>query len=396
MPQRASKLGKERASEPPTGGPPEPETGGVLTVDLAAVAANWRMIDKRAAPAECSAVVKADAYGCGLEAVVGTLADCGCKTFFVANLAEARRVCTVAPTSIVYVLNGITPGSAAAFAEVHARPVINSAAELAEWDAFCDANNWRWGAALHFDTGMNRLGLSPEEASALSMRAKMVDHGISLVMSHLACADIPGHPLNDLQILLFRELHMMFRGINASFANSAGIFLGTSTHYDLVRPGIALYGGNPTPAAANPMRPVVELKGRIVQLRNVARGASVGYGAAWTAKNGARIAVVSVGYADGYLRSASALDSKSGAEAIVAGRHCPVVGRVSMDLLAVDVSDLAPTAIKRGDWATLIGGDISVDHLAAWEGTISYEVLSNLGRRYHRVWTRAAEAAGPA
>ncbi|MBO0758566.1 MAG: alanine racemase, partial [Bradyrhizobiaceae bacterium] len=244
-------------------GPPEVEAGGVLSIDVSAIEANWRTLVSRVSPAECSAVVKADAYGCGIEPVVRALAKARCKTFFVAHLAEARRVHAVAPEAAVYVLNGIAPGSASGFADAYARPVIGSLAELAEWDAFCRANNWTWGAALHFDTGMNRLGLTYEEAVALSARIKNLDHGITLVMSHLACADNPAHPLNDRQIQQFRDLRVMYRGVTASLANSSGIFLGPTTHCDMVRPGVALYGANPTPSVENPMRPVVELKGRI-------------------------------------------------------------------------------------------------------------------------------------
>lgn len=375
-----------RNGEVLTGGPAEIEAGGVLTIDLAAILANWRELAARVTPAECAAVVKADAYGCGLPQVVGALAKAGCKTFFVAHVAEARQVRAVAPEAVVYVLNGLPPGAAAAFADARARPVIGSLAELAEWDSFCTANGWREGAALHFDTGMNRLGLSAEEAEPLAMRAKMPDHGITLVMSHFACADAPDHPLNRRQVQVFREIRMMFRGTASSLANSAGIFLGASSHCDIVRPGLALYGANPTPGQPNPMRPVVELRGRIAQVRAVPRGATVGYGAAWTAAKASRIAIVSIGYGDGYSRAGSGVGGK-GAEVIVAGRRCPVIGRISMDLLAVDITALPETSVRRGDWATFIGCEIGVDDVAAMAGTIGYEVLTNLGRRFHRVWS---------
>jgi len=371
-----------------TGGPPENEAGGVLTVDLGGLQSNFRALEARAMPVECAAVVKADAYGCGLEPVVGALAKVGCKTFFVAHLAEARRVRARAPDATVYALSGLPPGSAADFAEAQVRPVIGSLAELAEWDAFCTGQQWRGGAALHFDTGMNRLGLSVDEAAALASRTKTADHGITLVMSHFACADAPAHPLNNRQIQLFREIAGMFRGIPASLANSSGIFLGSSAHFDLVRPGFALYGGNPTPGSANPMRPVVEAKARIIQVRTLARGESVGYGATWTAHRHARVAIVSAGYADGYLRAAGGSHGRAGAELLIAGARCRVIGRISMDLTAVDVSALPDNAVRRGDWATLIGGEIDVDALATQSGTIGYEVLSSLGRRYARIWTQ--------
>ena len=372
-----------------SGGPPLLETGGVLAIDLDAIAANWRMLAERVDPADCAAVVKADAYGCGLAEVAGALAKAGCRTFFVAHLHEARPVRQVAPEATIYVLNGITPGGAPSFAEARLRPVIGSMAELVEWDAFCSVQKWTGGAALHFDTGMNRLGLPIEEAPALSTRAKTPKHGISLLMSHLACADAPEHPLNARQIQLFREVRMMFRGIPASLANSSGIFLGPATHCDLVRPGAALYGINPTPAAANPMRQAVNLKGRIIQVRGVPRGATVGYGATWTAAHESRIAVVAVGYGDGFLRAGAALSGERPV-AIVAGKRCPIVGRISMDLLAIDVTALPEKAPRRGDFATLLGDGVDVDELARFGDLIGYEVLTSLGRRYHRVWTSAS------
>lgn len=366
-------------------GPPVMETGGVLTIDLSAIVANWTDLARRVAPAECAAVVKADAYGCGVFEVGTALARVGCKTFFVAHLAEARTLRGAAPDAVIYVLNGIPPAGSAAFADARIRPVIGSMPELVEWDAFCRVNAWTGGAALHVDTGMNRLGLSVEEATTLAGRIDGPGHGITLVMSHLACADTPDHPHNERQIQAFREVRALFRGIDASLANSSGIFLGPSTHCELVRPGIALYGGNPTPGAANPMRPVVRLEGRVVQVRKVGKGDTVGYGAAWTAPRESRIAIVAVGYGDGFLRAAAAL-GKERPHAVVVGKRCPIVGRISMDLLAVDVTALPEVSPRRGDWATLLGDEIGVDAVAPFGGQISYEVLTSLGRRYHRSW----------
>ena len=284
-------------------GPPAAQAGGILTVDLRALEANWRALSRRATPAECAAVVKADGYGCGLEPVTHRLARGGCRTFFVADLGEAAHARKAAPDAAIYVLNGLLPGSAPAFAKIAARPVIGSLVELAEWDAFVAANGWQGGAALHVDTGMNRLGISPNEAAALAPRIRAENHGIMLLMSHLACAEMPEHPLNDRQIRLFREIRMLYRGIPSSLANSSGVFLGNAAYCDMVRPGVALYGVNPTPGRSNPMRPVVELQARIVQVRSVARGDTVGYDAVWTARHASRIAVVAVGYADGLMRS---------------------------------------------------------------------------------------------
>jgi alanine racemase len=365
-------------------GPPEAEAGGILTIDLGAIAANWRALGARAPSAECAAVVKADAYGCGIAQVVPALATAGCRTFFVAHLDEARRARAAASDAVVYVLNGLLPGSAPAYAQANLRPVIGSRAEFEEWSAFRAASGWRGEAALHFDTGMNRLGFSEGDAAELAAGLGK-DHGIALVMSHFACSE-EDHPLNALQVARFRAVRGHFPDIPGSLSNCSGVFLVPSAHHDLVRPGVALYGANPLPGRPNPMQPVVSLHGRIVQTREIPAGATVGYSATWTARRPSRLAVVSVGYADGFLRGASASDVKVGAEAIVAGRRCPLAGRVSMDLIVVDVTDVEERLVSRGNLVTLLGEGIGVDDLAARAGTIGYEVLTSLGRRYRRVY----------
>ncbi|MGB9368767.1 MAG: alanine racemase [Xanthobacteraceae bacterium] len=364
-------------------GPAAAEAGGILTIDLAAVAANWRALRARTAPAQCAAVIKADGYGCGIGEIATTLAQAGCETFFVANLAEARSTRAVASGASVYVLNGLLPGTAPAYAEANLRPVLGSVPEMEEWGAFRRGSGWRGGAALHFDTGMNRLGFPFEEAAQIAGRVGR-DHGIALVMSHFACSE-EDHPLNAIQMERFRAVRAQFPDIAGSLSNSSGIFLGPEAHHDLVRPGVALYGANPTPGKPNPIQSVVTLEARVVQLREVDEGATVGYSATWTAKRRTRLAVISIGYADGFLRAASASDKKPGAEAIVAGRRCPMAGRVSMDLIAIDVTG-APTPPQRGDLVTLLGNDITVDDLAERAGTIGYEVLTSLGRRYRRIY----------
>ncbi|HET7680390.1 MAG TPA: alanine racemase [Xanthobacteraceae bacterium] len=376
-------------SEPIAAGPSEAEAGGLLTIDLAALQENWRRLGQQALPVECAAVVKADGYGCGIEQVGAALLKAGCKTFFVADLSEARRLRPAVQDAAIYVLDGALPGSGPAFAEVDARPVIGSLVELAEWDRFIAGSNWRGRAAIHVDTGMNRLGMSVDEVIALAPRLQRENHGFTLLMSHLACAETPEHPLNEKQIRLFREIRVQFRGLTASLANSSGIFLGDGALCDMVRPGVALYGVNPTPGKPNPMLPVVGLQARIIQVRLVAKGETVGYGGVWTAKRAARIAVIAAGYADGYPRAASSANDTPGGEAIVAGKRCPIAGRISMDLMAIDVTDLAEGDARRGEYATLIGGDISVDDVARFGGTIGYEVLTRLGRRYHRVYRGA-------
>ena len=331
-------------------------------------------------------MVKADAYGCGIAQVAARLARAGCKTFFVADLAEARRLRAVAEDVAIYVLSGLFPGTAAAFADIRARPVIGSLVELAEWDAFCSANAWHGGSALHVDTVMNRLGISANEAAALAPRIRTENHGITLLMSHLACAETPEHPLNDRQIRLFREVRLLYRGIPSSLANSSGVYLNNAAHCDVVRPGVALYGCNPTPGRSNPMHAVVRLEAHVAQVRTVAKGDTVGYGAVWTARHASRIAVAAIGYGDGYLRSAGSTDDAPGADVIVAGKRCPIAGRISMDLLAIDVTALPDNAVRRGDLVTLIGDEIGIEEVASAAGTIGYEVLTSLGRRHHRVY----------
>ena len=359
---------------------------GVLTVDLDALVANWRKLEKTAVPAECSAVIKANAYGCGIKPVAQALAKAGCKTFFVATLDEATAARAAVPSAVLYVLNGFVQNTGDAYARIDARPVIGDLNELAEWDVFCRRTAWRGAAAIHIDTGMQRLGLSVTEAQGLIPRINAGDHGISLVMSHLACAENLHHPMNARQLAAFRKIAGEFTGVPASLANSSGVFLGSAFQFDIVRPGAALYGVNPTPEADNPMLPVVELKARILQIRDVERGESVGYGGNWTARRPTRLAIVAAGYADGYFRAGSSNDGTRGAEVMVAGKRCPVAGRISMDLMAVDVTDVEKSAVRRGHMVTLIGEGITVDELAHHFGTIGYEVLTSLGSRYARLY----------
>src|SRR3982751_962669 len=360
--------------------------GGVLTVDLDAIIANWRKLEKTAVPAECSAVIKADAYGCGAEQVARALNKAGCKTFFVATIEEARAVRAAVPEPTIYVLGGYFQNTGEHYAAIDARPVIGDLNELAEWDVFCRRSGWTGGAAIHIDTGMNRLGLTIAEAQGIIPRINAGDHGITLVMSHLVSAEHLNNQTNSKQLTVFREIASLFSGVPASLANSSGIFLGPQFQLDLVRPGAALYGVNPTPEADNPMQPVVELKARIVQIRNLEKGETVGYGGTWTARRPTRIAIVAAGYADGYFRAASSNDGSRGAEVVVAGKRCPIAGRVSMDLIAVDVTDLEKNAARRGHMVTLIGEGITVDELAHHFGTIGYEVLTSLSRRFASIY----------
>jgi alanine racemase len=251
---------------------------------------------------------------------------------------------------------------------------------------FRRSSGWSGGAAIHVDTGMSRLGFTVAEAASLGPRMASGQHGLTLAISHLASAEQLHNPTNPKQVSAFREVAHLFSGVTASLANSSGIYLGPSYLFDLVRPGAAIYGVNPTPEAANPMLPVVDLKTRIIQIREVARGDTVGYGGTWTARRPTRLAIIATGYADGYLRAAGSTDGSRGAEVVIAGRRCPIAGRISMDLIAVDITDLPANAARRGHLATLIGDGITIDELARPFGTIAYEVLTSLGRRYRRVY----------
>jgi alanine racemase len=279
-------------------GPPEAEACGVLKISLTALTSNWEALAKRS-QAECAAVVKGNAYGCGIEPIARALSRSGCKSFFVSNVPEARRVRAAAPNATIYVLHGLYSGTGPAFAEINARPVINSVIEMAEWDVFVASRQWTGGCALNIDSGDSRLGLSMEEAAAFAPRVRTPNHGVTLLMSRLENAGKSKHPLNERQIGQFRDLCRMYSGISASVANSSGIFESPKLHLDLVRAGSALYGVNPTPGFSNPMLPVVELRARIVQIRNLERGESIADDIGCTVRRRTRLALVSVGYADG-------------------------------------------------------------------------------------------------
>ncbi len=375
----------------PAGGIPEQAAGGVLHIDLDALAANWRTLRDNAGGAETAAVVKANAYGIGIEQAVPTLGRAGCRTFFVAHVSEAIRARAVAPDAAIYVLNGLFTGTCPTYAEFDLRPVLGSFEEIEEWAGFCRAQSQKLKAAIHVDTGMNRLGLTVPQGLMLKDLASLKDFETALLMSHFVSAEESDNPLNRQQIEAFRAVRATLPGIPSSLANSSGIFLRDKPHFDLARPGYALYGGNPTPDRDNPMRAVIGLEGRIVQLRWVEADHSVGYNGRWLALSKRRIATISVGYADGYPRSASAR-GKSGDEllagmALVAGHPCPFAGNVSMDLITVDVTDVPEAEVQRGDTVTLIGGDLTVDEVGRRAGTIGYEILTNLGARYARTYS---------
>ena len=347
------------------------QSAGCLEIDLGALAHNWRLLAASAHPATCSAVIKANGYGLGLEQVMGALIKAGCHTFFVAHMSEAKRARAVCDRSIIYVLNGLMVDTIPLYVDLNVRPVIGSMDEWHEWHAYiasCQKDTHPL-AALHIDTGMNRLGITVEQAREISAATTHHLSIFSLVMSHLRSAEDWHDAITLQQIADFEIMHRLFPQVPASLSNSSGIFRNEKPFYDMVRAGYALYGGNPTPHLPNPMAHVITLKARIVQVRDVRKGDRVGYNGTWQAQKDGNLAVLSVGYADGYPRAASASDDKREHHvpvgyAIIAGVKCPFAGRVSMDLLTVDVSDVPQSAIKRGDWATLIGEGLYLDRRA--------------------------------
>ncbi len=364
--------------------------GGLLTIDLAALQSNYRRLcDEIGQNVACAAAVKADAYGLGVVRVGPALAEAGARRFFVAHFDEALTLksALAAQTAVdvhtgceIFVLNGLIAAPAEEFVAHNIRPVLNSLGEVDSWQGLARAKNQILPAALHVDTGMCRLGLPDSEYQALQSSKEQLE-GIDLrvIMSHLACADMPDHPLNRQQLTAFQQIRAAFPDTPASFANSSGIFLGPEYHFDVARPGVALYGINPLPGHVNPMRQVVRLKGKILQLREIDASQSVGYGAAYQAAGPMRIATVAVGYADGYLRALS-----DRGHAWIGDRRVNVVGRVSMDLLALDVTAIPADDVVPGTFVDLFDPEIGADALAAEAGTIGYEILTALGQRYHR------------
>ena len=366
--------------------------GARLTIDVGALVDNWRTVRKLSSPARCSAVVKADGYGLGTEAVSTALYDAGCRDFFVATAHEGALVRRHAPDARIFVMNCLLPGIEAVCRTHALVPVLASMAHVAHWTSACVANGDH-PCALQVDTGMNRLGITVAEALALSGDVTR-PHGFSpvLVMSHLACADEPDHPHNEFQLDGFRRVAAAFEGVETSLSNSAGILLGADYRFDLTRPGIALYGGAVGHHVGATTKPVVKAETRILTIRKAQRGEKVGYGAAQTLDRDSRIAVCSIGYADGYLRALSGAGvslrahQARGAHAHAHGMDLPVLGRVTMDLTAFDITDLPDGLLKPGDFIELFGSNIALDDVALAGGTIGYELLTAMGSRYHRVY----------
>lgn len=355
------------------------DPSAILHIDLAAIAENWRLLAARAAPGAVAGVVKANAYGLGADKVAPALRAAGCRHFFVAHLAEGIALReTLGSGPMIAVLNGFAPGADGDAALV---PVLNSLGDVLAHAAAGRSAGQARRALLHLDTGMARLGLdAAEQARLVADHSLLAGLDLLYVMTHLACADEPDHPLNAEQAARFDRACSVLPKFKRSFANSSGLFLGADYASDLARPGCALYGINPTPGLPNPLRQVLRLEAPVLQIREIPAGASVGYGASFMAARPSRIATIAVGYADGYLRS---LSGQGGAA--YRGLMLPLVGRVSMDLITLDVTDVP--GLVPGDAVTLIGGAApSPDDLAARAGTIGYEILTSLGARYRRAY----------
>jgi len=337
---------------------------GRLTIDLDAVVANWRALDGMT-NCKTAAVVKADAYGVGAENVSKALFKAGARKFFVAVAEEAVVLReALGPGPEISVFSGHMRGDTDLIRELNLTPMLNSVEQMTQHFETLPGHSF----GIQIDTGMNRLGMEPQEWGAVA--DLVLAQGPKLVMSHLSCADEPDHPMNPHQLDVFKQLT---DGINVprSLAATGGILLGPDYHFDLTRPGIGLYGGLPFEQAT----PVIELELPVVQIRDVAEGEVVGYGNSWQAERPSRVATVSGGYADGIFRMLS-----DKATLYHGDKPCPLIGRVSMDLLTIDVTDLSEDPER----LTLIGPQQSLDTLAAKAGTIGYEVLTQLGARYNR------------
>jgi alanine racemase len=358
--------------------------GSQLTVDLGALARNWRALDKVSQGALTGAVVKADAYGTGIEMASTALYAAGARFFFAATPDEGIAVRTALPDAHIFILSGLYPGAANLYIRQNLMPVISSMEMLEEWLTKCVERNEGYPSAFHFDTGMNRLGFRLNEAVAVRERIGRLGYAPQMVMSHLACADIPNHEKNRTQLALFSSVLNQFPGIPASLANSAGLMTGRDYHFQMVRPGIALYGGRAVVGRKNPMATVATLHAPVLQVHEGRTGETVGYGAAYTLSRDSRLAVIGIGYADGFPRSMSATNARQGAKVYLRGKLCPVIGKISMDMTIIDITELGQNLPQPGEGVEVYGPNVNIDDQADAAGTIGYELLTWLKGRYTR------------
>lgn len=363
-------------------------SSAILTIDLDAVTANYRLLQEKVEGKPVNPVVKANAYGLGIDRIAPALYRAGAKTFFVAQIEEGIELRQILPGVEIHILNGLMPGSESVMAEYGLVPVLNTLSQIEAWADYCAAHHRKMAADIHIDTGMQRLGLTDKERERLSDHPALCDAiHVPYIISHLACADTPANPMNGEQLKAFHTALSrlpFLSGAKACLANSSGIFLSPEYHFDAVRPGISLWGGHPQPGDSNhlnPMKQVIRLQGKILQTRDIDTPSGVGYGATHRARSGDRIATVGVGYADGFLRSLG-----NQGHLYLDQVKVPIVGRISMDLLAVDITQVPGDKAHVGSLVDLIGPHNPVDEMAHDAGTISYELLTGLGNRYHRIY----------
>ena len=369
---------------------------GLLTIDLGALVCNYQTLRAQLRPGgRCGAVVKANAYGLGVERVAPALYDAGCRDFFVATVPEGARLRPMLPVDArIVVLTGVRPGFEKVCVESGLEPVLVTLSQLQAWVEATAENGLAAPCALKVDSGMTRLGMSAPEFDRLLQTPELLRaSNLQLFLSHLACADEPQHPQNQQQLQYFADacarVRQLCPDLEASLSNSSGIYLGEGFHFDIARPGCALYGVNPTPDLPNPMRAVVNLRLPVLQVRQLERDSAVGYGATQSARSGSWLAVVRGGYADGLLRT----QSGHGCGAAVIGRgvdgvdervRVPMIGRVSMDTCVFDITEL--DEVQRANLLAieLLNDELTVDQMGAAAGTIGYEILTSLGHRYGR------------
>ncbi|AEI38406.1 MAG: alanine racemase [Zymomonas mobilis subsp. pomaceae] len=338
-----------------------------LYLDISALVGNWNVLNRITAGA-CGAAIKANGYGLGAQSVKTYLAQAGCRDFFVSSWDEVRRLGSLDSGLSLSVLHGLREEDLSYALSVNARPVLCSPSMIQRWknyaaDRPCD---------VMVDTGMNRLGLTMEQAASGLLEGLKIEN----MLSHLACADEPDHPLNQKQLIQFQILFTKKQAKRYSLANSAGLFLDSAYHFDLARPGLALYGGIPSPKAEGVIKPVVSLSAQVIQVKDVTKGDSIGYGACFTASEKMRVAILHIGYADGYWR---AFFQKG--QAVKEGVPCPVVGRISMDMITVALPE--GLAVQEGDWFSV---DFALQKAAEQTGLSQYELLTSLGDRYQSIW----------
>ena len=356
-----------------------------LVIDVDAIVSNYQTLRSKLTNAHCAATLKANAYGLGIKKIAPALDKAGCPTFFVATLDEAvelRKILTSKRKSIL-VLNGFLTGTGSIFKQYNITPVLNNSRQLEKWVDFNTTLKERQKAALHLDTGMNRLGLDNTDLRRLMNNPQiLIKANIYMLLSHLACSDEPKNPMNKNQLLEFNSWIKHLPSMTASFANSGGIYLGEKFHFDLVRPGLALYGSVPG-HLQNDLKNCISLYGRVLQLREVDKGQLIGYGGTYKLPKKARIATIGVGYADGYQRVLSGSST-----VFHRGFPLPLVGRISMDSITVDISSLPDNNLKEGDFVELLGKHFTIDQAASLAQTVPYEMITGLGRRHYRYYNQ--------